>query len=396
MATPNSWLTKVAMVLISSFLAVGGVELWLRLTGFSYPILFSADSITGHIHRPHAEGWYREEGEAYVSINSAGFRDREHTTVKPTGVVRMLVLGDSYADALQVPVEKTFWAVLERELNTCHAFEQNRVEIINLGVTGYGTTQELLALRAWGLAYQPDIVLLAFLTANDIFDNSKELNIHSSQVRPYYIEKGTNLVLDQSFLSTAIYKQRAGTMWILFQSLSDKIRLLQFFKHAKHLLQRKPEEESAVTITGRPPVEAGLDESVYGEPTHPTWKAAWDITEHLLRAIHDETKSRGIRFVLTTLSNSIQVLPDPQKRLSLIRESQVKDLFYPDTRLHQLAEREGFEVITLAPVLQKYAETHQVYLHGFKNTMLGFGHWNERGHQAAGEYLAKYFCAHSN
>ena len=113
-----------------------------------------------------------------------------------------------------------------------------------------------------------------------------------------------------------------------------------------------------------------------------------------LHTVCKESYSKGVRFMLTTLSNDLQVLPDPQKRESLKRQSMVKDLFYPDVRLHRLAEREGFEVITLAPALQQYAETHHKYLHGFENAMMGFGHWNERGHRAAGEHLARYFCTH--
>ena len=306
----------------------------------------------------------------------------------------MLVLGDSYAEALQVPMEQTFWAVLERELNACHAFGQHTVEVINLGVSGYGTAQELLALRTWGWAYQPDIVLMAFLTGNDISDNSKELSIHSLNPRPYFVQEGTDLVLDQSFLSTRTYKQKTGPIWTLYQPLSDNIRLLQFFYRAKHRLQQNPKEQSAADVIDRPSVEAGMDNSIYREPTQETWKVAWDITERLLRTIHNESHSKGVRFVLATLSNGLQVLPDPPKRESLLRQSQVKDLFYPDTRLHRFAEREGFEVVTLAPVLQQYAETHQEFLHGFENAIKGFGHWNERGHRAAGEHLAKYFCAH--
>lgn len=396
MATSHSWLVKAIAILIGILLPLGAAEVWLRLTGFSYPIFFNADPVTGNMHRPYVEGWYREEGAAYVTINSAGLRDREHTTAKPAGVVRILVLGDSYAEALQVPMEQTFWSVLERELNACHAFGKNIAEVINLGVSGYGTAQELLALRTWGWAYQPDIVLLAFLTGNDISDNSKELNILSSPPRPYFIQGSDDLVLDQTFLSTTTYQQKTGPMWTVFQSLSDDIRLLQFLYRAKHRLQQNQEEQSTAAVIGRPAVESGLDESVYGEPTQQAWKAAWDITERLLRTIHNESRSKGVRFVLTTLSNGLQVLPDPRKRESLMRQLQVKDLFYPDTRLHRLAEREGFEVITLAPVLHQYAETHQESLHGFENAIMGFGHWNERGHKVAGQHLARYFCADSN
>ncbi len=392
MSISPSWLVKAITILIGILLPLGGTEIWLRATGFSYPVFFAADPVTGQMHRPNVEGWYREEGGAFVRINSAGLRDREHAKAKPAGVVRIVVLGDSYAEALQVPLEQTFWAILERELNACRAFGPNIVEIINLGVSGFGTGQELLALRTWGLAYRPDIVLLAFLTGNDISDNSKELNHLSSPLRPYFIQSGADLMLDQSFLSTSDYKKKTGKMWALFQSLSDHIRLLQFFYRAKHRLQQNHEEQSAQVMIGHPRIEKGINGSVFGEPLHETWKVAWEITERLLLIIREESRSKGARFVLATLSNGIQVLPDPEKRQALMRQLNIQDLFYPDTRLRHLGERERFEVITLAPVLQQHAEKQQETLHGFGNAMIGFGHWNEYGHRVAGQHLARYFC----
>lgn len=396
MGISTQWFLKAIAILIGILLPLGGAEIWLRLTGFSYPVFFAADPVTGHMHRPNVEGWYREEGEAYVRISSAGLRDREHATTKPAGVVRIVVLGDSYAEALQVPMEQTFWAVLERELNACHAFGENTVEVINLGVSGFGTAQELLALRTRGWAYQPDVVLLAFLTANDMSDNLKELNADNSTPRPYFVLEGTDLALDQSFLSTPTYKQKTGLLWTAFQTFSDHSRLIQFLYRVKHRLQQNPNEQAESSIRGHTTVEPDLSHSIYEEPAQQIWKAAWDITERLLYAINEEAHSRGVRFVLATLSNGLQVLPDSKQRDALIRKSQVKDLFYPDTRLRRFAERHKVETITLAPALQRYAETHQKPLHGFENAKMGFGHWNEEGHRVAGEYLAGHFCAHSN
>ena len=44
-------------------------------------------------------------------------------------------------------------------------------EIINTGVVGWGNDQEYLFLIDEGLRYEPDIVLLAFYTGNDMTDN---------------------------------------------------------------------------------------------------------------------------------------------------------------------------------------------------------------------------------
>jgi hypothetical protein len=71
----------------------------------------------------------------------------------------------------------------------------------------------------------------------------------------------------------------------------------------------------------------------------------------------------------------------------------VRDLFYPEKRLKELANREGFEIITLAQGLQSYAEEYRLFLHGFSNAYVGLGHWNEKGHELAGRMLAEYLCS---
>ena len=44
-------------------------------------------------------------------------------------------------------MEQTFWSLLERKLQECHAFPGKNVEVINFGVSGYDTAQELITLR---------------------------------------------------------------------------------------------------------------------------------------------------------------------------------------------------------------------------------------------------------
>ena len=53
--------------------------------------------------------------------------------------------------------------------------------------------------------------------------------------------------------------------------------------------------------------------------------------------------------------------------------------------------REGISVLMLAERMQQIAEKEQVWLHGFKNTQMGRGHWNEDGHREAGQLIADWF-----
>jgi hypothetical protein len=56
-------------------------------------------------------------------------------------------------------------------------------------------------------------------------------------------------------------------------------------------------------------------------------------------------------FVVVTLSNGVQVHPQPAAREAFMRRVGAIDLFYPDRRLKSLGDREDFPVIMLAPAL---------------------------------------------
>jgi len=118
----------------SFFLALINCEVALRIAGWSAPIFTIPDSQLGVRLLPNAEGWRRDEGTTYLRINSAGFRDREHQKQKLPGTFRIAVLGDSYAEARQVSMDDTFWAILEKKLQSCQNLKGKQVEVLNFGV----------------------------------------------------------------------------------------------------------------------------------------------------------------------------------------------------------------------------------------------------------------------
>lgn len=91
--------------------------------------------------------------------NRLGYRDRDHPEAKPPGTVRIAVLGDSIAAGHRIPrTEEAFPALLEVLLRQAG----KPVEVLNFGVTGYNTAQEVETLRSRALAFAPDLVLLAY------------------------------------------------------------------------------------------------------------------------------------------------------------------------------------------------------------------------------------------
>lgn len=365
--------------------ALAIAEVLLRLGGYSYPVLTTPDATLGMVLRPGAEGWYRKEGEAYVRINADGLRDNEHVKTKPPNTVRIAVLGDSFAEALQVPVENTFWKVMEQHLQGCNVLKGRAVEVINFGVSGYGTAQELITLRNKVWEYQPDIVLLAVTTGNDIADNSRALN--GNEI-PYFTLRNGDLTLDESFRESSFFRYHSSLPLKWLRCATDYSRVIQVMYQARHAFRS---DGSGNADPAAHEAQPGENLQIYREPGDAVWEDAYRITEKLILVIRDEVQAKGAKFLVVTLSNGIQVNPDHSAREKFMQTFRVEDLFYPDHRIKLLGERENFGVLNLAPSLQSFAERNNVYLHGFGQT-LGRGHWNADGHRVAGEMIAQRVC----
>ncbi len=415
----KSFLRKLLLVAGSVFVTLVIVELCLRITGFSDPtLLYISDRDRGIALRPMAEGWWRNEGAAYIRINGDGLRDREHARAKPAGTLRIAVLGDSYAEALQVPLEDTFWSEIERRLQTCQNTNGRRVEVLNFGVSGYGTAQELITLRQHVWDYSPDIVLLAFTTGNDLNDNLAQLS--NDTLRPYFVYRDDKLMLDMSTLNPRnaslrfrLRESSAGNVFVWFR---DHLRVVQLLNVGLRAITTSGESNNDRSLKGGDhqsgenavpanraggsrlgafeSAEPGLEDRVYYEPTDEVWKEAWRVTEGLISEMHDEVKNHGARFAVVTLSSSIQVSPNADEYEQTLRASGLKDLFYPERRIAAFGQRRAFPVLNLAPLLKAYAEQHRIYLHGF-DSQLGRGHWNRSGHLAAGEMIGDWLCLSS-
>ena len=392
MNTNSSWIKNGTLVAVSVAIALVLGEAALRVAGFSYPNFWEPDPLTGSKLRPGMEGWQQDEGRAYVKINSQGLRDVEHPIAKPANTYRIAILGDSYAEAMQVPEEKAFWWLLPKRLEACHFAGGKRIETVNFGVSGYGTSHELLTLESRVWQYSPDMVLLAFFPGNDVRNNSKALE--GEKGRAYFSLKDGKLFLDEAFRDDPEFVEKEHIA--RHRALLQESRIYQLLRRVKagNIAEHFHNAPVAAALAaGEKLTEPGLDEQVFQEPRDPKWQEAWDITDHLVEATNAETKSHGARFLLAILSTPGTVFPDAQMRARYAASLGVHSLFYPEQRLEALGARDGFEVVALAPAMQRVADEKHIYLHGFPNTKPGFGHWNEAGHAMAADLIARDLCA---
>jgi hypothetical protein len=404
MKRPRNLKKKLLLVMFGLVFGLVMSEIFLRVIGYSYPLFYTTDYYRGFALQPGVEGSYQREGGSYVRINSDGLRDREHAKPKPAGTVRIAVLGDSFSEAMHVPMEQTFWSLLERKLQECNTFPGKQIEVINFGVSGYGTAQELITLRQRVWDYSPDLVVLAFTTYNDIYDNSRALS--RTEEVPYFVYRDGELTYDDSFRNSRTYLQRDSKLNRMGRWLHNGLRVVQLIHYMQFVAKLKltdwrnkrriASDASTKPVAGSTPAvrnaeDIGIDNMIYIEPRDENWKEAWRVTEGLIKQMRDDVAQKRARFLLVTLSNAIQVYPDPIVRGKFLQHVGADNIFYPNLRLKSLAEREQIEFIDLSQPMQVYADQNKVFLHGFGSD-LGNGHWNVRGHQVAAELIAQKLC----
>jgi hypothetical protein len=397
----RKFLAKSLLVFLGFLFGAVIAEIALRIAGYSYPEFYQRDEVVGVSLVPGASGWYRKEGKAFVQINSDGLRDVEHSLTKPNDTFRIALLGDSYCEAFQVPLEQSFWSIMTAKLDDCHVFT-GKVEVINFGVSGYGTAQELLTLREKVWKYSPDLVVLTVTTNNDITDNTRALK--KTDDVPYFVYQGDQLVLDDSFHNSKTFRfgnsllGRFGHWWRSHSRLVEAV--VQGSRGFRVLRARSNAPTPAPQAGGPTPEKAdlfarmdelGADNLIYLEPNNAVWNDAWRVTEGLIKLMRDDVAQHQKKFLVVTLSNGPQLIPDPAWREGFKKRLGIADLLYPDNRIKDFANREHIPVINLAPDLQAYADQTKKYLHGFDEN-IGNGHWNLTGHRVAGELLAKKIC----
>jgi hypothetical protein len=239
--------------------------------------------------------------------------------------------------------------------------------------------------------YAPDIVLLTFLTGNDVRNNLRELQQGGNQ--PYFIYEDGKLVLDDSFLhksGSRFLGSVFGQSWFAAVPHSRVLQLL--VKFSNYVSQMKNGSAREDRKNAQRQYERGLDIEVYSPPATPVWLEGWRITEDLIRMINADVIANGAKLMLVTLTNGIQVHPDPRESQAFATTLGLADLLYPDRRMQAFAEQESIPFIMLAPPLQAWAQEHGQCIHGFANTEPCTGHWNEHGHRQAGKIIAQNMC----
>jgi len=360
-------LKNLALVVGSVALTLLLLEAAVRLFTSVPPVIRERDPVVGSRYRPHFRGrvFAQESGrDVFLAFNRDGFRGDDVPYERAPNVRRVGVLGDSFVAAIACDEADTAVRQTERLLNASNP--EYRWEVLNFGVSGSSTGQELVLFREVVARYRPDIVIVAYFIGNDFSDNSARL---SSNPRIYF-EIDAGGALRQRPFSAA---RSAVSTW-----LNRHSRLYVWQKTANDALRERTDDGYRIFRTDP---SQDLDE-------------AWELNERLIVALRDEVEKAGARYILALYPSGAQVYSDMWT--ALLEQADARagrfDPTYPERRLTALARRSGIPVVTMRDEFLRasggrtVSETPPADLLFFG----GNGHLSERGNALAARILHRF------
>lgn len=369
------------LLLASGLIAAAIAELALRvipIPGITYHT-FYYDSITGGKHYPHTTYIYRSARGDVVRrrINAWGFPDVEHDMTPAPRTLRIGIFGDSYTQAIQVPIEQTFSRLAEADLNTrpeaFHGLRNTRgeaierVETLAFGMSGRSTLQSYLECNQWMSRTGLDVVVYVFVE-NDPGDNLRA--IKRADISPYAELSGDSFVVDNTFDQKYSYK--AGRLHRTFQFIKSNSLVVSTFEgRLKLLLQygvktraTEADFEGDVGPGGRPGQAPSSWQSdslvIYG----------WELTSHIIDRWRRDVEAQGRQFMIVRVPRRAMVLT-PLKD---------QDAWAP--RLHAHCTAEDIRLIDPSPIIApRQAAGDEVF----------YDHFTALGHRLFADAIVGHF-----
>lgn len=381
------------MALGSIGLALCLLELLAHLLPMPYPLaqnqFYACHTGLGWTGQPGYEGVI--EGPHFrqaVSFNSLGMHDTEHPLEKPAETFRILMLGDSYVHAVQVPETATAHQRLEE--NLAQEAPPN-VEVISGGVINWGTNQQLLFYRSQGRRFQPDLVLLLFFIGNDFLDNLPG-NVMTVRGRncyaPYFTLCEGRLQPDPLRYAPGL-RHRSEACAPVRRSLFEGMGWL--YQHSRLYQQLEP---LLIQYQPRPVFGRAYPSSfsaLYLEPEEAELERAWQVTLATIAQLRREVEADGSRFALAIVSPAIVVqlaalTPAEQARFLADNPAFAQaQADRPNQRLAGFLANEKIPFIDLTGPMSQHLAANHLPLY-----IVGEGHWTAEGNRVVADLLAEW------
>ena len=370
---------RLLLLLFGLLVAVVAAELFLRI--WQPAAIHTSDKpLVSHQEEQAAQATLHKPGVEFTWVghaglvkeftipsrwNSYGFNDDEHSFEKPEGRYRIVILGDSYVEALEVPQERSFHRLLEKKLNDAVGFR--KYEVIALGTAGNGSRRNYLMLETLGMKFRPDLVIMEFFPTNDIVDDSNDLR----ELRDAQIAKFRELspLMDRP----AIYRPQSDSSIAksrLHLAVAQGMVNMRFraFRRSLSLEQQIP-----------------VHYFVYAAQYPAVWKRAWKLTLNHIKKAQELASSGNSDFMLVYFNERFKL---STKQKELLFESYPAmnhfqwDFDQPIKVLEHFSKANSVRFLNLEPKFGEKYLADRIPLHYEFD-----GHWNAEGHKLAAEIL---------
>jgi lysophospholipase L1-like esterase len=229
------------------------------------------------------------DGVFHFKTNNKGFRsDEDIDYQKKNDEIRILCLGDSHTQGFEVDQHETYSWVAESLLRE----KGINATVINTGVAGFSTAEELIFLENEGYKYHPDFVVLGF-SETDITDNIKT-SIFCLQNDSLKLLK--NKHLPGINIQNYIYKYR------IIHFLGENSYLYTFlFDHIWRFYQKKSIKKNKIIQT-----EYATSEKQYYS------QYEFNLTGRIIERLYNFTLKRNIPLIIIDIP-SLNLKPKPEQ-----------------------------------------------------------------------------------
>lgn len=157
---PRVWLYSCLLFLVGIVVVLVAGELLVRLLvpkEFYFPINNIYRAVPTDIRYTYKPNYNGIAFGVPLKTNSLGFRGPEWSLAKGEKTIRIALIGDSHAFGYGVQFADTVGEKLATLLSKkC----DKKYEVLNFGVAGYNSRQELAVLREEALRFKPDIIIV--------------------------------------------------------------------------------------------------------------------------------------------------------------------------------------------------------------------------------------------
>ena len=289
------------------------------------------------------------EGYSVRKVNNLGFLDRNYSTELRSNGLRFILLGNSFSEALQVPVNKTYENILEDSLS---GQLHRPVEIWNLAHNGESLLDNMATSRIALHKIKYSYLLVQLNNANIMNTKESAENVH-------IINGVVSCDLDKLKKPTLHSRanQKLKEYSIIWNTLNARIRVFSRFISSlkpKQLFYIKNQKDGGGDISGRANSQVS--------------QANKDYFQYLLSLFTAEINKDSARLIMFTY---------PVERN--------KDLitFYVES-----CKKNNAVYLDLSKYSELFDST-KYPMQGFINTKLGFGHMNVNGNSMLAQSLDK-------